>query len=62
MLDFKIASGDFYEIPDLDKGTLRFKNAAWLFLSVVFWLKTVSINTSTASSLPSGLFLHEELE
>ena len=28
MLDFKIASGDFYEIPDLDKGTLRFKNAA----------------------------------
>ena len=28
MLDFKIASGDFYEIPDLKKGTLRFKNAA----------------------------------
>ena len=28
MLDFKIASGDFYEIPDIDKGILRFKNAA----------------------------------
>lgn len=28
MLDFKIASGDFYEIPDIEKGALRFKNAA----------------------------------
>ena len=28
MLDFKIASGDFYEIPDLSNGILRFKNAA----------------------------------
>lgn len=28
MLDFKIASGDFYEIPDLEQGILRFKNTA----------------------------------
>ena len=28
MLDFKIASGDFYEIPDLQKGQLRFKRSA----------------------------------
>lgn len=28
MLDFKIASGDFYEIPDLKKGELRFKKSA----------------------------------
>lgn len=28
MLDFRIASGDFYEIPNLDDGVLRFKNTA----------------------------------
>ena len=28
MLDFKIASGDFYEIPDFEQGILRFKNTA----------------------------------
>ena len=28
MLDFRIASGDFYEIPDLCEGMLRFKNTA----------------------------------
>ena len=28
MLDFRIASGDFYEIPDVSDGILRFKNAA----------------------------------
>ena len=28
MLDFRIASGDFYEIPDLKQGMLRFKNTA----------------------------------
>lgn len=28
MLDFRIASGDFYEIPNLDEGVLRFKNTA----------------------------------
>ena len=28
MLDFKIVSGDFYEIPNLEEGMLRFKNTA----------------------------------
>lgn len=28
MLDFRIASGDFYEIPNLAEGVLRFKNTA----------------------------------
>lgn len=28
LLDFRIASGDFYEMPDLDEGLLRFKNTA----------------------------------
>ena len=31
MLDFKIASGDFYEIPNEENGILRFKNSADLF-------------------------------
>ena len=31
MLDFRIASGDFYEVPDLIQGILRFKNTANLY-------------------------------
>lgn len=30
MLDFRIASGDFYEVPDLKDGMLRFKNKGLL--------------------------------
>lgn len=30
-LDFRIASGDFYEIPDLDEGVLEFKSTAKVY-------------------------------